>query len=255
MEPNRILGMVIAYYFSRFDKDAINSLGYSRQGDAFSDIAKRLKVKPNTLKNWRDEFDPIHRFRRGWYQRPMSPSRVRVVEALQDLSMHALHQIVLDILHNERFKETEDGRSLIAVIAGQKKIERDIVFAPRTPTGNKAEEIFVDWFRATSDKPFDGRLIDTRDLGTGYDFEVRGDEEIFYIEVKGLAGSSGGISFTDKEWQKAVESRGHYFLFLVSDIGKKPAISIVENPAEVLVAKKRVYTTVQVNWIVDRIDT
>ena len=75
MERNRVLGLVCGYYLSKFDKIAYEHLGYKTQAETHIAIGEILHVLPNTIKNWRDEFDPVHEnTRRGWHQRPMARS-------------------------------------------------------------------------------------------------------------------------------------------------------------------------------------
>lgn len=80
MEESHKLGLYVSYYLSRFDKQAYEARGFGNQKQTHDHIGKLLDVKPATVKNWRDEFDPIHDARAGWYQRSMNPSRVSVVE-------------------------------------------------------------------------------------------------------------------------------------------------------------------------------
>lgn len=251
MTTNRTLAMIVAYYLSRFDEEAVKNLGYSTQSEAFEDISRRLGVKRNTLKNWRDEFDPIHPFRKGWYQRPMSPSRARVVEAFHDLDEQETRQIVLEIVNNKSFQNSADAQSLTSIISKGQRAKKELPFILRSPTGKKAEEFFLKWFETTAQKQFDGKITDTRDLGVGYDFEIRNNRETSFVEVKGLAGDEGGILFTNKEWLTAIEKKGSYYLAIVKNTESSPDITIIRDPAGSLKAQKRIYTTVQVNWMVD----
>nr|WP_262984093.1 DUF3883 domain-containing protein [Paenibacillus ihbetae] len=66
--------------------------------------------------------------------------------------------------------------------------------------------------------PMDGTLVDTRDLGCGYDFEIINGNLKSYIEVKGLGGHTGGVMFTNKEWQLAKEKMENYYLIIVQNV-------------------------------------
>ena len=55
--------------------------------------------------------------------------------------------------------------------------------------------------------PVAGELIDSRDLGCGYDFEIKSKSYQHFIEVKGLASNIGGLLFTNKEWETAKRER------------------------------------------------
>lgn len=47
---------IIAYYLSRFDKDAIGTLGFDSYSSAFEGISKRFGKTNNYMKLRRDEF-------------------------------------------------------------------------------------------------------------------------------------------------------------------------------------------------------
>jgi hypothetical protein len=99
MLDNHKLALIVAYFLSKYNEIALENLGYSNFTAAFEDIGFKLRVKPNTIKNMRDEFDPFHpNNRRGWYQRELRPSRLEVLEKYEELSESALLGIVEDVL-------------------------------------------------------------------------------------------------------------------------------------------------------------
>jgi DNA-binding Lrp family transcriptional regulator len=57
-EPNK-LALIAAYHLSRDDRNALRLLQFDNFTAAFDEIGRRLGVKPNTVKNMRDEFDAI----------------------------------------------------------------------------------------------------------------------------------------------------------------------------------------------------
>ena len=79
----------LAYALSKFDHVIINDILKSNynQSAVFSYLSNKMKVKPNTLKNYRDLFDPHIKNKRsnrkGWYQRQLSPE-FRVIKELWD---------------------------------------------------------------------------------------------------------------------------------------------------------------------------
>ena len=249
MKQNHSLALIVAYYLSKFDKIAYEQLGISLSTETHKEIGRILGVKPNTVKNMRDDFDPFHDNPRvGWYQRPIRPSRAKVVEAFQDLSEEELRDIVLEILTNPEFASSDDFADVVEPISkrGQKRKGRSI-FIVRGPTGRKAEEIYANHHRKTGE-PIPGELRDTRDLGCGYDFEIVNGDRHAQVEVKGLDGGAGGIGFTSKEWDVAKKNGDSYFLAIVRNVYEEPTIQIIQNPASVLRPKKAVFTTVQVRW-------
>lgn len=247
MEENHKLTLYISYYLSRFNEKGLKELGYSSWNEAFEDIAKRLDVKKHSVRNWRDEFDPIHGYRAGWYQRPMSPSRVRVVRALEGLKEEEIRSIVADILSGSINKETENLKELLKIVSDEDN-RGDSKFILRGPTGRKAEEFFIEYYKNHL-KPISGTLIDTRDKGCGYDFEIKNSDS-YYVEVKGLAEESGGVLLTNKEWEAAKRTQDKYFLAVVSNINSRPNISFIKNPASALKPKKNIVTTIQIQWSV-----
>jgi hypothetical protein len=247
MEESHKLTLYISYYLSRFNELGFNKLGYSTWNETFDDIAQKLNVKKHSVKNWRDEFDPIHGHRAGWHQRPMSPSRVRVVRALEGLEEKEIRNIVVDILNGSIKEDPDNLEELLKVVSNRNKKEGS-KFILRGPTGRKAEEFFIEYHKNHSE-PASGSLFDTRDKGCGYDFEIK-NSETYYIEVKGLAEESGGVLFTNKEWEVAKQAQDKYYLVLVSKINTAPEISFIRNPASVLNPRKNIVTTIQIQWSV-----
>lgn len=50
---------IVAYYFSKFDRDAMRELGYSNLTEAFNDLSIKIGKDNGYLKLRRDEFDPL----------------------------------------------------------------------------------------------------------------------------------------------------------------------------------------------------
>ncbi|NAS31040.1 DUF3883 domain-containing protein [Flavobacteriaceae bacterium R38] len=245
MDNNHKLALYVGYYLSRFNKEAYYNLGFKTQKKAHQKIGAILKVNPNTIKNMRDEFDPIHGFRVGWHQRPMSPSRLHIVNALEKLNEFDIRGIINDILTGSR----NNLEKLLKIVSIDDKSLKNSKFILRGSTGKKAEEYFINYHSETS-LPINGQLKDTRDLGCGYDFEVHSNNDIYYVEVKGLAKEKGGLLFTNKEWSKAKKYKEKYFVVLVKNIDKLPQIEIFRNPVNRLSAKKNLYTSINIQWIV-----
>jgi hypothetical protein len=243
---NNKLALYIAYYLARFNEEALRNLGYYTWREAFDDIGQKLQVKTRSIKNWRDEFDPLFVHRAGWHRRPMHPSRVRIAQALEALDEHQIREIVLDILSGKNSQDNGDFEQLLLVASSNDtKTKKD--FIVRGPTGRRAEELFIE-SHAAGVTPYSGNLIDCRDLGCGYDFKIVTNAGEIFIEVKGMAEASGGILFTDKEWRTAKEHRARYILCVVKNIPENPSISYVHDPASVCNVKKNIYTSIQINY-------
>lgn len=251
MENNHKLALYVAYYLSRFNNEALKNLGYATWNNAFDDIGLRLKVNRHSVKNWRDEFDPLFEHRAGWYQRPMIPSRAKVVQALEHLPELQIREIVSDIISGKIQESKDELEQLLNIVTTDDNKKSGSVFILRTPTGKAAEEFFLRFFTENK-KPVEGNLIDCRDLGVGYDYRIETGSDKYYVEVKGLAEFIGGVLFTDKEWITAKTEKEKYYLCLVSNLNEQPEIIFIQNPAEKIKPKKNIYTSIQVSWSVTR---
>ncbi|MCE5285177.1 MAG: DUF3883 domain-containing protein [Pelosinus sp.] len=256
MEVNHKLALIIAYYLSRFDRDALSTLGYASFTMAFGKIGEKMGMNPNTIKNMRDEYDPLHsNKRKGWHQRELRPSRLEVVEKYQYLSENALAEIVRDILSNQL--ENPDKSDNIQIYIDSLNLEdkrRESTksqkeYGTRGITGKQAEDIFLSQYEAGAIKGLRGHIIDKRNDGCGYDFELESDQIVF--EVKGISAQKGGIIFTDKEWSVAKKLKDRYVLVLISNINIEPIVTIIVNPYKKLQATKRIYQTIAINWAVE----
>lgn len=247
MKRENELALVIAFYLSKYDRIGLKNLGYITFNAAYRDIEKKIGVKTTSIKNRRDEFDPIHDNERvGWYQRPMSPSRVRIVEQFSSMSEPTLRGIVLDII-NKRGDILEILPNVLKKVY-EKQSEKIKKFVLRGPTGKRAEELFTAEFNSGK-TDFEGQFHDCRDLGVGYDFRI--DKKLGehnYIEVKGLDGYTGGVVFTDKEWGIACEKGPDYYLVVVSGIAGNPKFSYHRNPANTFVPKRNISANISVSW-------
>lgn len=251
MEHKHKLGLYVSYYLSRFDKVAYENLGFGNQVETHAKIGELLSVNPQTVKNWRDEFDPLFGYRAGWHQRPMSPSRVRVVQALEGLDEQQVYEIVKDILFKNLNSDSDELEQLLNIVSTDDQIKKNTSFILRAPTGSAAEKIFIEYYTENL-RPIEGNLIDCRDFGVGYDFKIEGINSTSYVEVKGISEFSGGILFTDKEWRIAKSEKNNYYLCIISNLNSQPNIIFIQNPASKLKPIKNVYATLQINWSVSK---
>ena len=254
MNPENIKALMVAYYLSRYDQIAYQHLGYATNTATHEAIGERLVVNPNTVKNMRDEFDSIHENSRvGWYQRPLRPSRQKIVEAFQELTEPELYEIVTEILSGSVLGD-EDLTDLVLLVAKREETpqrlqEEPVPYIVRGPTGRKAEEHFISYHQNIR-LPFDGELTDMRDLGCGYDFKINSGDEIRYVEVKGMAVPTFGILFTSKEWETAMKYGKDYILAIVRNVNDDPEFQFISDPAHKLEAEKSIHTTLQIRWTV-----
>jgi hypothetical protein len=56
---NRDKSIVTGLYLSKFDKDGLRELGFNTFQEAFNILGFSLESNPSSIKNYRDEFDPL----------------------------------------------------------------------------------------------------------------------------------------------------------------------------------------------------
>lgn len=233
--------IIIGYAMSRLDREYLQTQKCKTWKQAFQRAGRSLQVTPASLKNLRDEFDPLHdNRRRGWHQRPLRPNRQRVLAELCEVSDSGLLALVDRILGRDEAAIADAIDSLVT----PSRVVQNV--AERLQTGRLAEEYFlansVDIIGiAIAD------ILDHRQSAQGYDFGIRGEPHRS-IEVKGLKGSRGAILFTDREWSEARQRRGDYVVVLVGNIATTPRARIIHDPTSSLKAECRCRTSLAVEW-------
>lgn len=233
--------LVVAYAMSRLDERFLRQLGQSNWARAFKTIGMTLGVKPASLKNLRDEFDPMHpNSRRGWADRPMRPDRKRVAADFEGMPDDELIEIVRGILarnptvmHDVIEPLVETSRRLANV-------------AQRLRTGRLAEEFFLRECKAICG--IEPRNIqDKREDAQGFDFGVRLQPNL-RIEVKGLMERRGEIVFTDLEWLVAGQSRANYWVVVVGCLQQIPIAKVFHDPHEALTVRSTIEQVQRQSW-------
>ena len=70
---NRDMAIVIGLYLSRFNQQALDAFEFTGFRQAYNVLGLSLGIKPKSINNYRDEFDPYFpNGRKGW-QREMKP--------------------------------------------------------------------------------------------------------------------------------------------------------------------------------------
>ena len=233
--------LVVGYAMSRLDVDYLEARRLKSWKEAFADAGSLLNVAPASIKNLRDEFDPVHgNPRRGWVDRPMRPDRQRVLGELCDVSDVALLEMVNRILAGDPEAEQE------VVLPLSQPSSRIYNVAERLRTGRLAEEFFLKYsMRIAEIAP--SLILDHRALARGYDFGVI-ERDAIAIEVKGLKQKRGGITFTDREWSEARTRRENFWLVVVGSIETDPVACLIKDPAARLKASCQYQTTISASW-------
>ena len=217
--------IVAGLYFSKFDHDGLAELGFTSFKEAFNALGYALEGEPRSIRNYRDEFDPLFPNRRkGWVNRPRRRYCLEWMDRFGDLSQSEFAALVTSFFEADAVM-TEDLESL------DHSSDSENAFARRLITGRAAERYFQTRFREI-DCFSDCALEDTTLQGCGYDFRLWSPrfEDFLAVEVKGLNERKGSISMTDKEFQMAGRLRERFYLLVVKNFSDKPFHEIYQNP-------------------------
>jgi len=233
--------IVVAYAMSRLDKEFLRNFELPSWRAAFLTIGRKFGIPSASIKNLRDEFDPVHSNpRQGWHKRPLRPNRQRVLGEFCDASDQALFEIVGRILRGDR-----EVTECISVPLARRR-ERVENVAERLRTGRLAEEYFLAHaheIRGISA----AKIVDVRGHACGYDFSLSNRPELA-IEVKGLKTAKGDILFTDFEWKEATRRQAMYWLVVVGSLLRNPRQRVIENPTASLRGQIVLRTATAISW-------
>lgn len=234
-------------YLSKFNLIALNELGFENFAEAFNVLGYAVGSPPASIKNYRDEFDPLFpNSRKGWHKRPMRDNCLRVLEEFNKLDLELFTNLIKSLAGYDENLWSEVEPQVA-------REEGDSNFAKRLITGLAAEEYFEMIHR---DLPvFEGHIAEnTTRLGCGYDFRLHtgASEDFIAVEVKGLRGRSGSLSLTPKEHAVAAFLKDRFLLFVVKNFRESPYHEIFPNPlAGDLEFRRSERTIVQVSWLVN----
>ncbi len=229
-------------YLSKFDSKGLHRLGFDGFVEAFNVIGSALGVRPASIKNYRDEFDPLFpNKRKGWHKRPTRDYCKAIYDAFGRSNLQEFTALLKAIVYREH--DLDFLREEV-----ERKQGQDSSFARRLITGQAAEQYFkskyqeIDFFKGLE-------LEDTTKLGCGFDFRLFSPQIFFGIEVKGLSESSGSIALTNKEHSVASILKERFFLFVVKNFKEVPFHELHRDPLNGKLVFTRVeQQTVQVNW-------
>jgi hypothetical protein len=233
--------LIVGYAMSRLDRAYLAARHLKSWKAAYEEASRHLKVAPASLKNLRDEFDPVHgNARSGWKGRPMRENRKWVMGELCQISDAALLETIDGILR----RDTDTVQDLVVPLSKPTKRFHNV--AERLRTGRLAEVFFRKNCHDIVDVLAEA-LLDHRELLRGYDFGVR-DRPAIAIEVKGMKQLRGEVLFTDREWAEAKERRQDYWLVVVGNVESNPIAKLFPDPTAVLPAKCQYQTTIVASW-------
>jgi hypothetical protein len=211
-------------FLSKFDNDGLRFLGFDGFSAAFNVIGFALGVRPASIKNYRDEFDPLFpNNRKGWHKRPIREHCKDLYDIFGVLEIESFAKLLRQIIYKE-----QDLDGLIEGVE-MPEMENGGVFAKRLLTGLSAERYFID--ELNNIPVFSGLEVkDTTKLGCGFDFKLFSNDVSYAVEVKGLNDIHGSISLTSKEHSVASMMKDRYYLFVVKNFREKPFHELYQNP-------------------------
>jgi hypothetical protein len=237
--------ILIGLYFAKFDLLGLEKLGFDGFVEAFNVIGFALGSKPASVKNYRDEFDPLFpNQRKGWHKRPIRGYCMKILERYKDVDLETFTALIKSFVQAD-----ENIWSEIPTADDQN--EGESAFAKRLITGLAAEEYFESVPPTLPE--FKGYIAEnvTR-LGCGYDFRLRLDtqKEFLAVEVKGLRDRTGTLSLTPKEHEIATALKERFFLFVVKNFHESPFHETFQNPISgKLEFVKTERVIIQISWL------
>ena len=216
-------------------------MGFNSFNEAYNVLGLAAGAKPTSIKNYRDEFDPMFpNPRKGWHKRPL---RAHCQRVYNEYEHRDINEFATSIAHITG----------CAIDAANRIHEKETdSYAKRLLTGRAAENYFkqhyeyVDEFRGA-------QAEDVTQTGCGYDFSLHWQNlnRSFAVEVKGLMMLSGNIMFTEKEHAVAEKLTSGYFVYVVKNFCDKPFAQIIRDPlseAAGLIFRRQERKIVQISW-------
>ena len=243
--PTREKLILAGLYLSKYDAAGLKKLGFESFLEAFNVIGYALGSKPASIKNYRDEFDPlISKRRKGWHKRPTREYCLKIFEEYEGLDIETFTGLIKsfagydeNLVSEIRMKEDKEGV--------------ESIFAKRLMTGLAAERYF-EVAQPNLAEFRDYAVENTTRLGCGYDFRLQTGtrKDFLAVEVKGLKDRTGVLSLTPKEYETATVMTDRFFLFVVKNFRESPFHEIHRNPLSGrLRFKKKETVVVNISWL------
>jgi hypothetical protein len=248
LSPERIAPreklILAGLYLAKYDLLGLKKLEFESFKEAFNVLGYAMGSRPATIKNYRDEFDPLYPNRRkGWHKRPIRDYCRKLFKKYDGLDLESFTGLVKSFVgYNE---------NVWSEVQANEDSAESGSFAKRLVTGLAAEQYFESVHLALSE--FKGYAAEnTTRLGCGYDFRLRteANQDFLAVEVKGLIGRTGSVSMTPKEYDVAAALRDRFFLFVVKNFQESPFHEVFQDPLlGRLRFKKSEIVTVHVSWL------
>jgi hypothetical protein len=215
--------ILIGLYLSKFDTLALKELGFDSFNQAFNVLGYSIGVKPASIKNYRDEFDPYFpNQRKGWHKRELRDYCRKILQQFEYLNFDDFTGLI-----NSLIISNYEIEKVVKRFSHENKTGESV--AKRLLTGKAAEEYFKKNYLSVPE--FAGHdIFDATNLACGFDFKTVKNSDFYCVEVKGLNLSSGGILMTEKEFAAANELKQRYCLFIVVNFAETPHHKLFFNP-------------------------
>ena len=231
-------------YLSKFDRLGLKKLGFESFQEAFNVIGYGLGSRPASIKNYRDEFDPLFsNQRQGWHKRARREYCIALYKQYKDLDLDTFASLLKTFVDY-------DENALSILESKEEKKEGDSLFAKRLITGLAAEHYF-ETIHPKLPELNEYNLENTTRLGCGYDFRLtsKSGSDFLAVEVKGLQEKAGSLALTPKEYDVASAMTSRFYLFVVKNFRELPFHDIYRNPlSSSLKFTRKERVVVQVSW-------
>lgn len=219
--------MLAGLFLAKFDKAGYEALGYKTWREAFENLAAVVGGPATSVKNYRDEFDPVFdNPRKGWRNRAMHPTRMAFLNEFGGLDLDEFLGLVQTQFAGD--SDIDLAVNKAAVAAGLK--DPSETFARRMMTGRGAENYF-EMHYMDYDRFSPCEVKRTTDLGCGFDFKLTPPNEQFLgVEVKGIREKMGQIQLTEKEHKMALSLTKRFYLYVVTNFASSPIPCVIEDP-------------------------
>jgi hypothetical protein len=209
-------------YLSKYSDVGLKELGLSTFQQAFNILGYSIGVKPASIKNYRDEFDPLFpNNRKGWHKRPIRD----YCKFFYDEYVNTDFVIFSDLIKSFFIPNYEIEKFVKAI---EKKDYSESI-NKRLLTGKAAEEYFkLEYNKIEVFKSYE--ISDTTLMACGFDFKLSQTDDFYCIEVKGLNELKGGIQLTEKEFSVAKNLKTKYCLFIVKNFKETPIHDFIFDP-------------------------
>ena len=249
LNPDRIANrtklILMGLYLAKYDSVGLKRLGFRSFAEAFNVIGYALGSQPASIKNYRDEFDPLFpNQRKGWHKRPIRDYCLKVFEEYKSLEIELFTGLIKSFVGYDENEMSETN-------ANEEREESASSFAKRLITGLAAEHYFES-IQPTLSEFQDFVLENTTRLGCGYDFRLHPAkrEGFLAVEVKGLRELTGKLSLTPREYEVAAVMRDRFYLFVVKNFEKSPIHEILPDPlSSRLMFTRSERKIIQVSWL------